>query len=188
MSKGEIRRTLRALRRGFVEEVERKRDRERLEREVASHVLAHLGNAKHVAAYLTDGQEVDPLPILQALAERGVTTALPHLSDRQAPMRFLRWSPGGPLVMGPFNLWQPPSDTPEVEPELILAPLLGFDRAMSRLGQGAGFYDRAFARHPRARRIGIAWSVQELPEIPVDPWDMPLHAVATELEWIEADA
>lgn len=186
MSKSEIRRTLRALRRGFVEDAEQKGDRERLERAVARRVLPHLGAAKRVAAYLTDGQEVDPLPILQALAEQGVATALPHLSDRQAPMRFLRWSPGWPLLMGPFGLRQPPAEAPEVEPELILAPLLGFDRTMGRLGQGAGFYDRAFARHPRARRIGIAWSVQELPEIPVDPWDVPLHAVATELEWIEA--
>jgi 5-formyltetrahydrofolate cyclo-ligase len=59
---------------------------------------------------------------------------------------------------------------------------------MRRLGQGAGFYDRAFARLPAARRIGLAWSAQEADALPADPWDVPLHAVATEKEWIEPDA
>ena len=59
---------------------------------------------------------------------------------------------------------------------------------MRRLGQGAGFYDRAFARLPAALRIGLAWSVQEVDILPADPWDAPLHAVVTEKEWIEPEA
>ena len=87
---------------------------------------------------------------------------------------------------GAFGLLQPRSDAEEVSPDLILAPLVGFDRALRRIGQGAGFYDRAFARLPDARRIGLAWSVQEVDALPTDPWDVPLHAVATEREWIGA--
>ncbi|MDB5738517.1 MAG: 5-formyltetrahydrofolate cyclo-ligase, partial [Sphingomonas bacterium] len=56
--------------------------------------------------------------------------------------------------------------------------------AGNRLGQGGGYYDRWFEGHPDAMRVGIAWSVQELPAVPRDVWDMPLHAVATEKEWM----
>ena len=69
-------------------------------------------------------------------------------------------------------------------PDVILLPLIGFDRALNRLGQGAGYYDRACAALPDARRIGLAWNVQEWPALPADPWDVPLDAVATQREWI----
>jgi 5-formyltetrahydrofolate cyclo-ligase len=153
---------------------------------LTTRVIARLGEARVVSAYLSDGEEADPLPILAAAAARGITTALPRVTRRDAPMRFHRWAPGDPLLAGPLRLRQPPPDSAEVEPDLILTPLVGFDRTLARLGQGAAFYDRAFAAHPGARRIGIAWSAQEAELIPTDPWDMPLHAVATELEWIEA--
>ena len=56
---------------------------------------------------------------------------------------------------------------------------------MGRLGQGGGYYDRSFARHETALRIGLAWSVQQVEHVPVDPWDLPLHAVLTETSLIE---
>jgi 5-formyltetrahydrofolate cyclo-ligase len=56
---------------------------------------------------------------------------------------------------------------------------------MNRLGQGGGYYDRAFARYPDALRIGLAWSVQEHDALPADPWDLPLHIILTEVELIE---
>jgi 5-formyltetrahydrofolate cyclo-ligase len=66
-----------------------------------------------------------------------------------------------------------------------MSPLVGFDRSGNRLGQGGGFYDRAFAAFPSARRIGIAWSVQEVDMLPVDSWDEQLHSVITEHERID---
>jgi 5-formyltetrahydrofolate cyclo-ligase len=188
MTKSELRLMLRARRRAFVADLPSGADRRELELAVAGQVLARLGSATIIAAYLSNGMEVDPLPALEAAEQRGLPTALPHLSDRDAPMRFLRWAPGDPLVDGPFGLRQPPFDAPELFPDLILAPLVGFDRGLRRLGQGAAFYDRAFASLPGARRIGLAWSVQEVDRLPADPWDVPLHAVATEKEWIEAYA
>ncbi len=155
---------------------------------VAEHVARRLGDARIVAGYISDGEEVDPLPILLQAIDRGLATALPRITDRSAPMRFHWWVPGDELVPGPFGLLQPREDAPELAPDLILAPLLGFDRAMGRIGQGAGFYDRAFAAAPSARRIGLAWSIQEQPALPLDPWDIPLHGIATEREWIEGPA
>lgn len=133
-----------------------------------------------VATYYPVGSEADPAQLAATAIERGCRLALPHVIDRAAPIRFLGWEPGTPLVAGPFNLRQPGPDSPEVAPDVILTPLLGFDRRLNRLGQGAGHYDRAFARYERAWRVGVAWSVQEVPAIPSDIWDVPLHAIITE--------
>ncbi len=100
-------------------------------------------------------------------------------------MRFLVWRPGEPLEAGPAGLLQPAADGEMVEPDVMLLPLIGFDRGLHRLGQGAGYYDRACAGLPDARRIGLGWNVQEWAALPCDPWDVPLHAVATQREWIE---
>lgn len=138
-----------------------------------------------IAAYRATEGEADPASLLAYAVAQGKMTALPHVERRSVPLRFLAWAPGGPLVDGPFGLQQPPfEDGTEVEPDLFLAPLLGFDRRLHRIGQGAGYYDRAFARYPDAVRVGIAWSAQEVDWVPVDPWDVPLHAVLTEREWI----
>lgn len=183
MTKSELRTCLRTRRRDFVAAAGA--ELETLNLAICSAILDRIGPCRIISAYLSDGQEVDPLPILAQDAARGLVTALPHVASRNLPMRFLRWALGDELVPGPYGLRQPHADAPEVAPDLILTPLLGFDRQAARIGQGAGFYDRAFMLHPAARRIGLAWSVQEVDELPLDPWDMPLDAVATEKEWIE---
>jgi 5-formyltetrahydrofolate cyclo-ligase len=153
---------------------------------VLDRIEACCGDARCIAAYFPFGSELDVAAALSRAAASGRQTALPYVANRDAPMRFLEWRPGDRLEIGLFGLLQPPDDAPELRPDLILAPLLGFDRALRRIGQGAGFYDRAFAATPGARRIGVAWSVQEVEAIPTDAWDVPLHAVITEREWIES--
>ena len=186
MTKTELRKTLRARRAALVADPAWAADLLIHTLFVADHVTRRFGNAKIVSGYVSDGTEVDTTPILFAAIDRGLAVALPHVAARDAPMRFLHWEPGDPLVPGAFGLLQPRSDAPEVSPDLILTPLLGFDRGLARIGQGAGFYDRIFARLPDARRVGLAWSVQEVAALPTDAWDVPLHAVATEREWIGA--
>ena len=137
-----------------------------------------------VASYVPIAGEADPSPLARAAVEAGCAIVLPHVFDRATPLRFLAWDTEAALAAGPFGLHQPSADAAEHIPDIILTPLIGFDRAGNRLGQGAGHYDRAFADHPHAWRVGIAWSVQETAAIVVDPWDMPLHAIATEVEWI----
>lgn len=146
--------------------------------------LERLAPGRVVATYAAIGGEADPSRFAQAAAEAGCTLALPHVVDRATPIRFLAWMPDTPLMAGPFGLRQPPAHAAEVAPDIILAPLVGFDRRGNRVGQGAGHYDRAFAAHPRAWRVGIAWSAQEVDALTPDPWDVPLHAIATEKEWI----
>ena len=137
-----------------------------------------------VASYIAVGGEVDPTPFAEAALAAGCRLALPHVVDRAAPLRFLAWPGDAALVPGPFGLRQPAADLPELKPDIVLTPLVGFDRAGNRIGQGAGHYDRAFADHPYAWRVGLAWSVQEVDALTADPWDIPLHAIATEREWI----
>ncbi|MEH3120813.1 MAG: 5-formyltetrahydrofolate cyclo-ligase [Sphingomonas phyllosphaerae] len=153
---------------------------------VDEQFVALLAPGMIVASYVPIGGEADPAPLEQAALDAGCTLALPHVVDRATPLSFLRWTPGGTLQSGPFGLRQPTHDGAPVAPDVVLTPLVAFDRALNRLGQGAGHYDRAFAAFPAARRIGVAWSVQMIDGLTADPWDVPLHAVATEQEWITA--
>lgn len=146
--------------------------------------LARLSPGLTLASYVPVGSEADPLPLVHAALAAGCVVALPHVVDRISPIRFLAWDRDSPLVAGPFGLRQPADSSHEGTPDIILTPLVGFDRRGNRLGQGAGHYDRAFARHPHAWRIGVAWSVQETAALAPDPWDVPLHAIVTESEWI----
>ncbi|MDA3878376.1 MAG: 5-formyltetrahydrofolate cyclo-ligase [Halothiobacillus sp.] len=65
--------------------------------------------------------------------------------------------------------------------DALLIPLVGFDEQGNRLGMGAGYYDRSLAnlRHPRPLLIGIAFSSQQVEQLPVDPWDIPLDYIVT---------
>lgn len=172
--KAALRARLRAARRGFTGPPLR----------VPTALRTRLERPGVIASYLPVAGEIDPVPIVDAALALGWQLALPHVTTRASPMRFLAWTPGDPLAEGPFGLRQPHGDARVLAPDLILTPLVAFDPALNRLGQGAGYYDRAFAMRPTALRIGVAWSGQQVPKVPVDAWDMPLHAVLTEQQWI----
>ncbi len=139
-----------------------------------------------VTSYVPIGSEADPSLLARAAFEAGCVIALPHVTTRTEPMRFLAWATEATLVAGPFGLQQPAADAAALAPDIILTPLLAFDSKLDRLGQGAGYYDRAFAQFPDARRIGVAWEMQRVETLPVDAWDIPLHAIITENGWITA--
>lgn len=146
--------------------------------------LARLDHGLTLASYVPVGSEADPSLLARAAVDQGCAIALPHVTTRAEPMRFLAWDTEASLVAGPFNLQQPVHDAAALVPDIILTPLLAFDAKLNRLGQGAGHYDRAFAAFPDAWRIGVAWSVQQVDALPTDPWDLPLHAIVTELDWM----
>lgn len=146
--------------------------------------LAFLTPGLTVTSYVPIGSEADPSPLARAAVDAECVIALPHVTTRGEPMRFLAWDTEAVLSAGPFGLQQPHHDAVALAPDIILTPLLAFDAKLDRLGQGAGYYDRAFAQFPEARRIGVAWSVQQVEALPTDAWDMPLHAVITEHGWI----
>jgi 5-formyltetrahydrofolate cyclo-ligase len=182
--KAALRAELRARRDGFVLDMT-SAERTRLERLAAERAAPFLAGGSCVSGYIAIGSEFSCLPMLEAAAAMGIAIALPHVANRESPMRFLRWQPGESLEPGHRGLLQPRSDSPKLIPDRILTPLLGFDSALWRIGQGAGFYDTAFAAMPSAVRIGVGWSVQQATEIPRDPWDRQLHVMVTEALVIE---
>ena len=145
-----------------------------------------LSHGLTVASYVPMGGEADPSPLARAAVEAGCEIVLPHVTGPKPPLRFLAWDTEAALVAGPLGLHQPADTAAERTPDIILTPLVAFDRSLNRLGQGAGHYDRAFATFPAAWRIGVAWSVQAVESLPADPWDVPLHVIITEKDWITA--
>jgi len=137
-----------------------------------------------VAAYVPIGSEADTAPLIAAARAAGCRIALPYVIDRATPLVFVPWDEDDALTDGPYRLRQPLLCDERLAPDLVLTPLVAFDRALNRVGQGAGHYDRAFAEYPRATRVGVAWSVQEVASIEPDAWDAPLHGIVTEQEWI----
>jgi 5-formyltetrahydrofolate cyclo-ligase len=134
-----------------------------------------------IAGYMAHRGEPDVLPFLMRAFHLGHAVALPRPGNET--LDFIRWHPDIVMQAGLAGIDEPVGGEPIV-PTIMLTPLVGFDRAGHRLGQGGGYYDRWFARHPDAMRIGIAWSVQEVEALTPEPWDMPLQAIVTEKEWI----
>lgn len=163
--------------------------RSTLEQQLLERVLPHLGTATTVAAYYPMRDEIDPLPILEAVAASGRIAALPWFAGRDARMIF-REAPA--VAPGPWQVLQPPAEAPAVLPEIVLVPLVAADERCNRIGHGKGHYDRALS-HLResgaVRTIGLAWDTQIIGEvIPADLWDIPLDAIATPDRWIERPA
>ncbi|HEX7875238.1 MAG TPA: 5-formyltetrahydrofolate cyclo-ligase [Sphingobium sp.] len=150
-----------------------------------SPLARRLDDARTVALYFGLDDEAPAQRLAPQLQAMGKTIALPRVLDRLGGMDFLGWNPEDQLFPGLYNTSHPEPSGAPVTPDIIIAPLLGFDRAMNRLGQGGGYYDRAFARYPDALRVGVGWSVQEHDALPADPWDLPLHIILTEVELIE---
>ena len=146
--------------------------------------LARLAHGLTIASYVPMPGEADPSPLARAAVERGCEIALPHVTRSTEPMRFLAWDSEEDLISGPYGLQQPHHEAPSLAPDIILTPLVAFDSRLNRLGQGAGYYDRAFARFPDAWRVGVAWSMQQVESLPAEAWDVPLHAIVTEKDWI----
>jgi 5-formyltetrahydrofolate cyclo-ligase len=156
-------------------------------RALPSPLAARLPGGATVALYRPVGAEAPTDALADALDARGHPLCLPRLRSTDGDMDFAAWHPNDVLVPGLLRVPEPQRDRPVVVPDIIIAPLLGFDRRCQRLGQGGGYYDRAFAAQPQALRVGLAWSAQEVDAVPVEAWDMPLDIILTECELIERE-
>lgn len=145
-----------------------------------------LAKADPIAGYWPVSTEMDPRPLLAALAKAGRQIALPRMESRLGPARFLSWRADQVLKADAFGVLAPPPDGAELKPQLIFVPLLAFDRLGNRLGQGGGHYDRilAAARAEGAISVGIAYAAQEMPLVPTEPHDARLDWIVTEKEAI----
>ena len=135
-----------------------------------------------IGLYRADPGEAPASGYAKFFLERGHTIALPWLVDLQTPMIFrVHTDPyaESDLAKGYFGLMQGTEDAPVVEPDVLFMPLVAFTSRGERLGQGGGFYDKWLGAHPDVTRIGLAWDMQEVAELPVEPHDMNLTAIVT---------
>lgn len=140
-------------------------------------------NGVVVAGYAPIGSEIDPRPWMQTLVSAGAVTALPVMRQEVEPLVFRRWSAGDPLEVRRHDVSEPLDTAPLVRPDVVLVPLLAFDRRGHRLGYGAGYYDRTISDLQSTGRvwtIGLAYSAQEVDRVPVDGFDQAVDAVVTE--------
>lgn len=138
--------------------------------------------AQIVSGYWAIRTELDPEPLMRALHEKGIRLCLPVIMGQDQPLRFREWVPDAPMEQGPYGA-EVPASGDWLQPDLVIVPLLSFDPRGQRLGYGGGFYDRTLAELSEARNvrsIGLAYSAQEVPVVPVEPTDRPLDAIVTE--------
>ena len=129
--------------------------------------------------------EISTLELLVKLAAEGWITALPVVVGKELPLKFRRWVPGDAMVSGLWDIQIPVETAPEVEPDVLLVPMLAFDRKGYRLGYGGGFYDRTLAKLRALKNItaiGVAYGGQEVDSVPHDEHDQPLDWIMTEQE------
>lgn len=147
--------------------------------------LPSVQQANHIAAYIAIRGEISLTNVMAQLSETGKRIYLPVL--RGQTMHFSPWKPSQPLLKKGFGLLEP--DAPESEwipaekLDLVLAPLVVFDKECNRIGQGGGYYDRTFAFRQDTSTtpylLGVAHEDQHEPQLPTEHWDVPLDMIAT---------
>ena len=152
--------------------------------------LRPIETSKIVSGFFPYQSEIDTRPLLGKLVGDGWTTCLPIVIANGQPLLFRRWLPGEPTIAGVWGIPRPQDSAPEVEPDVLIIPMLAFDRKGFRLGYGGGFYDRTLEKlraHKKIIAIGVAYADQELDEVPHDAQDQTLNYIMTEREVIACD-
>jgi 5-formyltetrahydrofolate cyclo-ligase len=157
---------------------------------LAISVRSEFLSADHVAVYLAADGELDPAPLIKLAWAAGKRVYLPVLQAGNC-LRFAEYAPDEKLRRNTLGLLEPVikryRDADRLD--LVLLPLVGFDRRGGRLGMGGGFYDRSFeflraSGKRRPRLVGLAHALQQVENLAVESWDVPMTAVATDRGWI----
>lgn len=143
-----------------------------------------------IAAFWPFDGEPNLLPVLAAADQQGTHIVLPVIVQNPTgpSLIFRRWSAGTEMKKSTYGIPEP-CETPEVplcDIDLVLMPLVGWDESGNRLGMGAGYYDRAlqpFSQSDTPIRVAVAYQLQQISRVPVEPWDIRLHMVLSESGW-----
>lgn len=136
-----------------------------------------------ISGYMPIRTEIDPVPVMAKMVQSGFVT-VPVIEAAGLPLKFRQWAPDCKMVAGPFGAKVPASGA-WLEPEVLIVPLIAFDRDGGRLGYGGGFYDRSLEilrDHRRTIAVGFAYAAQECEGLPLESTDQPLDVIVTERE------
>lgn len=138
--------------------------------------------AKIVSAYWAIGPELDPGPLERRLKREGHRICLPAIQGRKEAMKFHLWTSGEPMRERKWGIMEPLASAPEVDPDVLLVPLLAFDAQGWRLGYGGGYYDRTIAALRQRKAIvlvGFAFDEQRVDAVPHLDYDERLDFILT---------
>ena len=141
-----------------------------------------------VSGFMPLKTEINPLPLMRKLEVAGAQLALPAIAGRGKPLVMRAFAFGDELASGQWGIREPKADAPEVAPDILLVPLLAFDRTGHRIGYGAGYYDMTIAKFRSVKpviAVGIAFAAQEIGQVPVTARDARLDLVLTERDVID---
>lgn len=145
-----------------------------------------VAKARSVALFLSFDGELDTRPLIEMLWRSDKQVYLPVLHPfSPGNLLFLRYRPHSPLVVNRLKISEPRLDVREVLPlselDVLITPLVAFDAQGQRLGMGGGFYDRTLQnwRRYRLQPVGYAHDCQQVDQLPVEKWDIPLPALVT---------
>lgn len=150
---------------------------------IAAHLERALGDVRGltVSAYWPFRGEPDFRPLMARIVGHGGQTALPVVVTRAAPMIFRCWRAGDPLEKGIWNIPVPAETAETVIPDIVIAPLVGFDGGKYRLGYGGGYFDRTLASlKKKPRVIGAGYAMTAIPTIYPQEYDIPMDEIVTE--------
>lgn len=145
----------------------------------ALQLITHY-QADNIALYLPFNGEISPLVLLEHLRLQGKNIYLPVLHPFSShQLLFLKFEDHSSLEPNCFGILQPRLDVRNVilpnELEMIFVPLVACDKKGNRLGMGGGYYDRTLSQMPKVISVGLAHRCQQVDNLPVEPWDIPLH-------------
>jgi len=135
-----------------------------------------------IAGYWPKGREFDPTAILERALNEGFTCALPVVEEGTRILKFIKWDQSVALEKGAYGIMEPQSDA-VVEPDILLIPMLAFDRKGIRLGQGGGYYDatlETLRNKKTIQAVGVAYASQAvLFTLPVEEHDQKMDYILT---------
>jgi 5-formyltetrahydrofolate cyclo-ligase len=187
-----LRRELRERRRSLSPSQRAKAHRQFARLLLHSHWTSHLLKAgRRIAVYFAYGHEADLEHVIALARRRRCTLYLPVITDfRHSRMRFVRYEVDSAMRVNRYGIAEPDARHAEIVPtrrlDVVFLPLVGFDAQGSRLGSGAGFYDRSLHHLREGRRwrkpklIGVGYECQRVARLQPDRWDVPLDGILTE--------
>ncbi len=140
-------------------------------------------NSKFVGGYYPSNYEIDDLELLFLLKKKNFKVSLPIIKKNNQ-MNFYDWSRNDPLKINKFGIPEPLTSK-IIYPDILLVPLVAYDKYLNRLGYGGGYYDRYIEKLEKVKKIikiGLAFSFQRFSSIPINQYDKRLDFIFTEKE------